>query len=235
MTLIAPGSIINVTVASGLFDVSMIGRQVWKKYLSDGSGGGRARIQSIISSTVAQCKVLSGFDNTNAVAAANWYFTTDELTGLNYLEGETVGVIADGGVHRDVVISNGTAKLDYQVSTAFIGYKYRGTIISLNLDQGGQSGSAQAKPRNVWQVVINMIASLGFKFGTTLYDLEEIPFRTTSNYMDRPPPVEFGNKRIIYGDSHNQMDKRVVIIQDEPLPCNIASIDVYMETTDETQ
>lgn len=233
MAVITAGSTIIVTAASALFDASQVGRELWKTYLSDGSGGGRARIIEVVDSTHAKCLVLSQFDNANPIAAANWRFTTNRLTGLNYLEGETVSIIGDGGTHRDMVVNQGAVTLDFQVSTAFVGYKYRGILTSLNLDSGGQTGSAQGKPRLVWQAIINMVNTVGFWFGTSLYSMEKVLFRQMLTPMDRPPPPLSGNKKVIFGDSTNLLNKQVSVVQNEPLPCTITSIDSHMVTTDD--
>lgn len=222
-----------ITVTGANFSDADTGREFWKKYDDNGAGGGRARIMQVISTTQVLCKILSEFDTDDAISAANFYYTTDVIQGLRHLEGETVKVQVDGGAHLSVTIKDGIANLAQQVGTAFVGYGYRSTIETLNLDIGGRSGSAQAKPRNIFYAVIDFLNSLGCKFGTTPYNLETLLFRSSADKNDRPPPLFTGNKDLAFFDNYDNLQKKVYIIQDSPLPCTIRAIDVYVDTTDE--
>ena len=80
---------------------------------------------------------------------------------------------------------------------------------------------------------VNLVNSLGFSLGTTLYNLFKPAWRQASDYIDRPPALVNGNKWIQFSDSHNQLEKQVIIVQDQPLPCTITGLDIHMVTTDE--
>lgn len=233
MTAIAAKRWAIITVTGATFTDADLGREFWKKYDDTGAGGGRARIMQVVSDTKVLCKILSEFDTDEAISAANFYYTTDLIKGLRYLEGETVKVQADGGAHLEVEIRHGNAQLTTQVSKAFVGYGYRSVIESLNLDVGGQSGSAQAKPRNIYRAVINFMHTLGCKFGTTLYNLEKLLFRSSADKNDRPPPLFDGNKFLEFQDSYDDVEKKFFIVQDDPLPCTIRAIDIYVDVVDE--
>lgn len=234
MVALSRGNYVRINAVDALFTEGSVGRQVWKKYAADGSGGGRALIVKYINSRQVIGKVTSPFDTDSLIAAGDWYFTTQSISGLDYLEGETVSVIADGGTHKDVQVLNGTVNLQFPVSRAFIGYKYRGVIKTLNIDTGGITGSAQAKPRNVSMFNLNFQNSCGTKVGTTLYNIIDLPFRNTRDKTGRPAPLFNGNYQTAYPDSYDLItnEKTVVIVQEEPLPCTLLAIDVTVETTD---
>lgn len=86
----------------------MVGRQIWKAYDINGDGGGRAEITGYTSSTQVTVTVLQDFDSTAAIPAGDWFLTTDSLTsGIDHLEGETVGILADGGPQNDDTVTDG--------------------------------------------------------------------------------------------------------------------------------
>ena len=113
-----------------------------------------------------------------------------------------------------------------------VGYKYRGLIKTTNLNAGGTSGSAQNKPRNVYKVIFELLNSLGVKFGTDLYRLSKLPFRSVDSRLNRPSPLFSGPYEKVFDDKTKKR-KNVYIVQDSPLPCTIQAIDVFMEVVDD--
>lgn len=216
-----------------VFTASMVGRELRKQYDVNGDGGGRARIVEYISPLEVRTQILSVFNNLEPIAPGRWFLTASTISGLDHLEGQTVGVIQDGGPGNDAVVTNGTITLDAQYSKVHVGFKYRGMIETLNLDSGGVTGSAQAKNRNLIGAAFRFLESLGSKFGTDPYKLEQLSFRSTADKLSRPTPIFTGLKEQTYFDSWEQDIKRLVVIQDLPLPCTILSIDCFMDTTDE--
>lgn len=226
---------VTFTAGSAVFTSSDVGKQIWKKYDSNGNGGGRARITGYTSSTVVTCQILSAFDSVSAIAAAGWYLTAQTITGLDYLEGQTVYGIADGGYLGDdgLVVSNGSVDIGVQASRVHIGYKYNGIIESLNLNENSGSGPSQAKPRSLVETAIRFLNTVGAKFGSNIYNLERIVFRSTGDLWGRATPLFTGLKRQPYSDSWEIEQKKVIIVQDTPSPCTVLSIDPFIKTTDE--
>ena len=117
-------------------------------------------------------------------------------------------------------------------SVVHVGYNYTGMLETLPHEQGGVSGPAQNKPKNVAKVAIRFIDSAGCQFGTSLYNLTEIEFRRGNDITDRPVPLFTGVDSSSFEDS-TEDDKVLHIVQDKPQPCTIASLDIYMSTSDE--
>ena len=55
------------------------------------------------------------------------------ITGLDHLEGEVVGIVADGNIHPDRTVSSGQVTLDYPASNVTVGIKYLHGIKTLPL------------------------------------------------------------------------------------------------------
>lgn len=227
------GTSITLTASAAVFTSSMVGRQVWKKYDSNGDGGGRALITAYTDSTHVTAQVMSDFDNTNAIAAGSWFLTASTIYGLYHLEGETVNVIADGGVHQDCTVSNGSITLNYAASKVHVGHKYLGMIETLNIDTGGVTGSAVSKNRTISKAALRLLNTLGIEFGSDVYNTDRVIFRSTADSFDRPTPPFSGTKEQLYLDSWNFDGKAAVILQDNPLPCTLLSMDLFVETVDE--
>jgi hypothetical protein len=231
------GTSVTISSSEAVFTASMVGQEIHKKYDINGNGGGRAQITAYTDSQHVTVKTTVAFDNTNAMQPGAWYLTATSLTGLEYLNGETVTVVTDGGPAGTAIVANGSVTLSGPVTVAMIGYPYTGTIETLNIDTGGKLGSAEAKPRILIRAAIRFLNSLGIKFGTDYYSLDQISFRKSNFLTDRPTPPFTGIKSVPYSDEwtdqNDDPQKIVVLIQSLPLPCTVLGIDHFMMTTDE--
>ncbi len=223
-------SIATFTSSVDIFKATHLDRQIWRIH-DHGNGSGRASIVEYIDAKNVKCKILKDFDITS-LAPGSWTLTTDSVSGLEHLEGQEVGVLTDGAVHNNRTVLNGSVKLDAQADVIHVGFRYRGLLKSMNINAGGVSGSAQNKPRNVYKVIFEFMNTLGVKFGTSLYKLTKLNFRSASDYTNRPSPLFTGSEDKRYED-RTQRRKYVYVIQDSPLPCTVQAIDIYAETVDE--
>lgn len=223
------GTSITFTAGGAIFTSADVGREIWKKAIN-GVGKGRAVITAFNSATSVDCTIKEDFDNTNVIAAGNWFFTTNSITNLDHLEGESIGVITDGAVHPVKTVTNGLITLDYQASKVHVGLKYIGILKTTNLEIGGVGGPGQTKPKNVFRLGIRFEKSLGTKYGTKLYDMHTIVFRSAQDAMDRVPPLFTGDKRLPVEDSNNEQ-KHLLVLQNEGLPCTVQLLMAYAETS----
>jgi hypothetical protein len=225
------GTGITFTASNPVFTATDVGREIWKKSI-DGSQEGRAEITGFISTTIVTCKIKKDFDSTDVMAAGDWYLTADTIAGLDHLEGREVAITADGGAHPTETVTDGAISLDYQVSKAHIGLQYKGFIKTMNLEGGGINGPSQTKTKNLTEIGIRFKETLGAKFGTSLYSLDALPFRTTADYTNRPPTLFSGDKKVPYSDNWD-IEKFLYIVQDKPLPCTVQLLVPYLTTSND--
>lgn len=228
------GTAITFTAGGAFFDASMVGREIWRKSTT-GLETGRAEITGYTSSTVVTCTILEDFDSTSAIPAAEWYLTTDEVSGAGHLEGKTVTVCVDGGQHPEVEVTDGIITLTRQASVIHIGTGYTGYLETMDLEGGGVTGPAQTKRKSMHAIGIRFLNTLYAKFGTSYYKLRQIEMRTAAMKMDRPPELFTGDVKETYAnDSLDSRDggwsrsKRVIISQDQPFPCNVQLLIPYI-------
>jgi hypothetical protein len=153
---------------------------------------------------------------------------TDTVTGLWHLEGETVAVVADGSIHADVVVTNGAITLAREASVIHVGYKYRGIMIPLNLIVAGQVQNSIAFGKNISMISLVVSHTIGVKYGTSLYDLQEILASEIGQDTNSPPAPFTGTLPLPIEDSWTT-DKRIIYVQDEPYPCMLNALSVTIE------
>jgi hypothetical protein len=238
---VTPGAVsgagVTFTAGGSLFTTGMVGRQIIKKSIT-GYETGVAEITGYTSGTVVTCDILETFDSLTAIPAGEWYLTTNTVTDAGHLEGAEVLVVADGAQHPPITITNGTATLERQAAVFHIGFGYRGEIETNELEGGGTNGTAQTKPKALYQVGIRFLNSLYARYGVSRYTLNQIEGRTANMRMDRPPVPFTGDMRVRYAnqvaDSRQggwTSNKRVVLIQDLPFPCYIQLIVPYFSVS----
>jgi len=220
---------ITVTADNPIFTSDDVGNEIRKKAIK-GVGTGRAKITAYTSSTEVTAEVLVDFDSNEDIS--NWAITVKSISGLGHLEGETVGVVTDGGVHSDLTVSNGSVSLTYEATVVHIGLRYTGFVKSMPLVSPAISDYSQVLVKNINQVGIRFYQTLGGSFGGDLYNMTKILFRSTSSYTDRPPEVFTGIRVLKYGDKWDR-DKFIIIRQAQPLPCNVQVVEVFMDTSEE--
>jgi hypothetical protein len=67
------------------------------------------------------------------------------VTGLDHLEGETVGILADGSVLPQQVVANGKITLQQPASKIIIGLPYVSDGQTLNIDTGEPTTQGKRK------------------------------------------------------------------------------------------
>ena len=158
--------------------------------------------------------------------------STNTLSGLDHLEGQTVSVLADGSVHADKTVSSGSITLDRNVTSACVGLSYDSILQTMRIEGGAAEGTSQGKTKRISKVVLRLFETVGVKVGPTLNDLETVPFRTTSSNLSAPVDTLLaGDREIEFRDDYNS-DGFIFIKQDQPLPCSILAIYPTLVTSD---
>ena len=235
------GDDVAFTASASVFAASDVGNELWKKPDRDtGIGAGRAVITAYVSPTEVTCDIEVDFDSLEAVDPGGWYIAADEIV-VPHLDGAVVAVVTDGGVYSDgrgdedegdyplVEVTNGKITLTAPAAVVHVGLYYEGFLETQNLSQ------AQTKPRNIIEMFIRFLWTLGARYGVGLYDLSKIDHRDAGNdALDRPAPVFSGIKRL-----HNpggwaaEKELRVVVSQQLPLPCVVQFVDTRFDVGEE--
>ena len=154
------------------------------------------------------------------------------ISGLTWLAGQTVQVLADGAAHPDCVVSaGGVVTLQRAATKVQIGFGYDSTLQTNRIEAGAGDGTAQGKTKRINKVVIRFYNTLGAQAGPDESNLDEIQFRKGSDPMDKPPPLFSGDKLIEWPDGYN-FDGYVMVKQTQPLPMTVVAIMPQVHTFD---
>ena len=144
------------------------------------------------------------------------------ISGLDYLEGESVVALADGYVVKDLVVKNGQITLPSPASIVTVGLPYESVLETLTFDVSQGDGSNLNRKKRVVAVSVRYNNSRGSRISVNGH--REVPMleRKIDN-VDTDISLKSGFYREILPSAHNE-PTTIKIRQDEPLPLTIVSI-----------
>ena len=146
---------------------------------------------------------------------------TTSITGLAWLEGKTVNILADGAVHPQRVVTSGAVTLDQPASKVQIGLPITADIQSLPMAFEGL-GFGQGRPKNLNRVWLRVYRSSAIYSGPTFSKLKQAKQRTTEPYGSAPNLVT--DELQIDLDPSWQYSGQVCVRQIDPLPITIVNM-----------
>jgi hypothetical protein len=157
---------------------------------------------------------------------------TNTITGLTWLVGQTVSVLADGAVHPNCLVSAGGAiTLQRNVTKAQIGLGYNSTGKTMRIEAGGADGPAQGKLKRIHRSIFRFFQSVGLNVQATNGSSYPQPWRTSADLMDNPVALYTGDKRWSWEGSY-ELEGQVSWTQSDPLPSNVLMVSAQLDTQD---
>ena len=190
--------------------------------LVDGTDLYRLTILSTSSQTVATAKI----DKDLPVSLRNTGITTYEvarnvISGLSWLEGKTVNILADGAVHPQKTVSSGAVTLDRAASVVHVGLPYNSDLNTLPMALQVEA-VGQGRVKNLNHVWIRVLESSGIFAGPSADQLIEAKQRTTEPYGS-PPSLKTQDIKIMLTPQW-QDNGQLFVRQTDPLPLTVVGL-----------
>lgn len=163
------------------------------------------------------------FDNTGS--------PTDNITGLDHLEGQTVDIVADGGYHPAREVNSGEITLDAEYEVVSVGLGFTSELIPTEPELALRDGTVLGRMRRIVETSVMLYRSVGFSIGREGSNLEEIPFRTPEDPTGIGVPLFTGTKTVDFPEGHDR-DPVIYLRQTKPLPLNVVGIVDLIEITE---
>ena len=151
-----------------------------------------------------------------------------EITGLTWLEGETVSILADGAVEPPQAVKDGKITLTYPAKVVHVGLPFMADMKTLPAAMALQDGSyGSGHKKNVREVFFRVVNSSGTQAGPSFDKLAEYPARSTEFAGSAPDPItdEVGFQIQPQWSQGGQ----VCVRQKYPLPLRIVSMTTVLE------
>lgn len=144
------------------------------------------------------------------------------ISGLTWLEGSTVNILADGAVMPAQAVTGGTITLSVGVSKAQIGLPITAQLQTPPVAQALDPAYLQGRAKNVNKVFLRAYRSSGVYAGPDFNNLVQYAQRGNEPYGT--PPALVSDEIEIVLDNEWGMSGQVCVQQTDPLPLDLVSM-----------
>lgn len=153
------------------------------------------------------------------------------ISGLDYLEGKQVTILADGATHPMRTVTAGQITLQAPASKVQVGLGYVGKLRTMRMETGTEQGTAQGKLKRINHVIFRFLRTLGGRYGNDESKLDEHTWRLANGPMNTPPPLFTGDKRVAWPHG-TDTEGYITHIHDVPMPSTVISFVAEAETNE---
>lgn len=210
LTFSATTGSVTVTADASVFDSGDIGKEIR-------FGSGKAVISAYASATEVDATVSLTLPQTTA-SAGEWSLASDTFSGLDHLEGQTVGIQVDGAITDDQVVSSGQITLaDGKASVVHIGLKYTG-FIKLLPPEELQLGTIQGREKSLIRLFVYVTDTYGLKVNdSTTDETDTIKFLKFPLVTNQAPSLKTG-LIACHPPSGYERDSQIKLVHDTATP-----------------
>jgi len=217
------GETVTVTVNYNLFNAPpSVADKNDAIVIVDGTTLYRLTILGTSSQTVATAKLDKDLPvslrNTGIIS---YEVARDKISGLDYLEGKTLNILADGAVHPQRVVSSGEISLERAASVVHLGLPYESDLNTLPLALQIEA-LGQGRVKNLNHVWLRVLESSGIFAGPSADKLVEAKQRTTEPY-GTPPNLKTQDIKIMLTPQW-QDNGQLFVRQTDPLPLTVVGL-----------
>jgi hypothetical protein len=145
------------------------------------------------------------------------------VIGLDYLEEQTVSILADGNVLAPQVVENGSITLEQPATKVTVGLAFIAQLQTMPLDLGDQKDSIQGKRKKISALSIRLSQTRGLSFGQSFVNMTPIKEWSQGQFLGQTIPLVTGDERVIM-DPLWDVPGQICLQQDNPLPATILGV-----------
>jgi hypothetical protein len=149
------------------------------------------------------------------------------VTGLDHLDGDTVGMVGDGAYLGTAVVSAGGVTLPTASKVAHVGLEFTADFVSVPLDVSNGTQSSVAMQKSSSQAYMRLMRTLDCSIGPDTSDLQDLELGgvdvTTAN------PALFSGDEVAPFQNNQVTPTYVHIRSAKPLPCTVLTVNVEAE------
>ena len=145
------------------------------------------------------------------------------ITGFDHLEGETIGLWADGSIHDDKTVASAQITLDSSAAVVQGGIRYKHKLKTLKISAGNPAGTPVGKTKRIHGATFVVLNAHTMKFGPDEDNLKDKDFRKIADPMDLGAPLFTGEKFVEFEGDWGT-DPRIYLESDDPAPFTLLAI-----------
>jgi hypothetical protein len=157
--------------------------------------------------------------------SGNWSIAPQFTTffGLDYLNGQTVSILADGVVVTPQVVSGGSITLQQPASKVTAGLGFTPQLKTMPLDLGDVRDTIQGKRKKISAVSVRVSQTRGLYFGQSFNNMSPIKEFNQGQALGTPIQLVTGDERVIM-DPLWDVPGQVCFQINDPVPATILGV-----------
>jgi hypothetical protein len=202
------------------------------------TAGMKVRISGVVGMTEANQTVVEAYTVANPVAGVSFQLsginstawsayasggTVEQVaatvSGLSHLEGESVAVLTDLGIHGNATVASGAITLGYYANEITTGLPYTYSLQPMKIEPGSQQGSSKGKIKRIYSLMVSFYETWGAKWGPDADNLTSVPFGVGV----QPATLFTGDKETDF-DMDFDTGATVYIQGQSPLPMTVLAV-----------
>jgi hypothetical protein len=202
---------------TAVFDAGMVGDQVMLNYRD----GEQLRLEVVSYSAPASIRVRPLRNvpaDLQGSAVRDWAIARNTMAGLDHLEGREVGILADGFVHRRLVVTGGSITLDRPHALVHAGLPYVADFETLDISAAG-GNTVRDRTKRIGKVSLLVQDTRSIFAGPDPDHLDEYEPRSVEGY-ESAPDMQQGLVELRISGTWTT-GGRVFVRQSDPLPITI--------------
>lgn len=226
LTISAASGLATFTADSAVFGSTLAGDVIR-------AGGGIATVATVVSAfavtaniTQAITSILPNDSNTPLpVTSGNWTLTRPStvFTGLDYLNGQSVSILADGGVVTPQTVVNGSITLASPATKVIAGLGFTKQLQTMPIDLGNERDTVQGKRVKVNAITFKVANTRGLYFGNSFTRMFPIKEMNPGVALGLPIPLQTGEEYVVM-DPLWATARQVCFQSTDPLPASILGV-----------
>lgn len=197
--------------------------------------GGIATITTVLSNQVVEAQYTQNATQTLPndpyatplpTVSGNWSLARPStvFTGLDYLNGQMISILADGGVIEPQVVVNGTITLQNPATKVVAGLGFTKQLQTMPLDLGNERDTVQGKRIKVNAVTVRVANTRALQFGNKLTgQMFSIKEMNPNVQLGSAIPLVTGDERVVW-DPLWATPNQICFQSTDPLPATILGI-----------
>jgi hypothetical protein len=197
--------------------------------------GGKVLVTGFTDTTHVTGQVLRPLLNIAPAASGTWSCTSKSLnvTGITWLEGESVVVVGDGAYLGQHQVSAGAVTVATSAAVRAVGLPYAPLLVTMPFEpQRAAAASSQGKMKRVDTLWVRFHETLGASFGRRLTDsmtqvqydkVEPMQSRIAADAMDNAPALYSGIRKLLPQGGHDD-EGQVILTQEDPLAFTVLGL-----------
>lgn len=157
--------------------------------------------------------------------------STTSITGLGYLEGETVSLLGDGAAQPDKTVSAGAITAQLAVTRAHVGLSYNSDLQTLPLAIGTADNTSVGNQKRIHRIIVRFYESMSLSYGMSSDDLTVATFRRGGDSISSALPLFSGDKELVFPSNYDTLGQAYLRCS-QPFPSTITLLALDYETND---